>query len=189
QEKNDTGFQTNQINVSDGNSNKVNNPLFRLMEERYGIQIIDEILVGIDSIDEKNRTKKIPCQVAHFTFEEIMEDILEVVDVKDKDIKTVDDIYNISFTGYNSSKHPINQGDSRLYFHSLIPIIILVRNDIEYPTRLDSHNLRDLFYDSEFILNSDKDNPDLTGEKLNIVAGDYYLEQLDLLDEIFNVVN
>jgi hypothetical protein len=186
QEKNETGFQTNQLNVSDNNSNKVNNPLFRLVEERYNIKIENNIFVCINSIYEKKLTNNLQNVVKIIPFRDTLKFNVTVVDVKDKYIKTVDDIYAISSTGCNSSKHLINQGDTLVFF-SLSPIIKLVRNNIEHYTNIDTPHLRDIFYHSEDILNGNKDNSYITREDLKIKLAEYYLEDLDKLDKIFNV--
>ena len=190
QEKNETGFQTNQLNVCVGNSNKVYNPLFRLMEGRYGIQIIDEILVGVDRICKNDPTSPNSNLVAVLTADQTMENIVEVVDVKEKDIKTVAEIYDITSTGFNSVNHSSNFGKTKQTgIYTLIPIIKLVREDIVYYTKLDNKYLRDIFYDSELILNGDEDNPTLTREDLEIELEDQYFEQMDILNEIFCIEN
>ena len=181
---------TSQINKSVGNSNNVNNPLFRLMEERYGIQIIDEVMVGIDRICKYDPTSPNSYQVAVLTADQTMDNIVEVVDVKDNDIKTVDDIYDITSTGYNSVNHSSNFGKTKQTgMNTLIPIIIIVREEIVYYTKLDNKYLRDIFYDSELILNGDEDNPTLTREDLEIELFDQYFEQMDILNKIFCVEN
>ena len=194
------GLVNNQSQIVEtvGNSNEVMNPLFRLVEKRYGIKIepffcicedrtksgiIDNELFVPDSILFMNSSM---CP------EECAKTIVGRFDPTIHKINTVNSIYELTKTGRNSAKHPKNDGlssenGSKLEsgFRLLIPILFMSVKKRTYGLRLDNHIIRELLFDTEKILNGDKDRPELSSEDLEKEMKDKLKDQKEMIKYMF----
>ena len=158
---------------------QVQKHLFREVEKRYNVKVEDKILLCIDNQSVFDVNKR-------YTNRDSIEDVKDSFNVGNIPLLNYSDIYDLTYSGFNSMEHEVNKrfSDSG-YFMLLIPIITISRGSSEVSFRMDDQELRYIFYDTELLINGDKENPNKTTGEIEEELQKYYKEQLNMLNELF----
>lgn len=150
--------------------------LFREVEKRYNIKVNDEIQVCVDNLSSDGVTQQ-------YTINESIDNEVNSLNVRDIPLKSYDDIYRLTFSGFNSPDHEVNlRRSKKKEYIGLIPIITISRGSREVSFRIDDHELRWLFFDTELLINGDDKLIINNEEKLR----NSYNKQLTMLNDLFN---
>ena len=156
--------------------------LFREVEKRYDIKVNDVVLIGpynmickfyilensiIDCITEK--------------------DYWDSQNIGELPLTTYNEIYKLTDSGYYSYNNRFNIIFSEEKFQIvLIPIITISRGSGEISFWMNDKFLRDLFYDTELIMNGDKESPNKTIIEIEKGLNKKYNKQLIRLNKLFS---
>lgn len=156
--------------------------LFREVEKRYNIIINDEVLIGIHH-EVRERA------IIDYTIEDVfsIEEDFDRVNIGDLPLMSYNEIYKFTGTGYYSYSNPYNIlfSDESNHF-ILIPIITISRGSRSISFWIDDKFFRELFFDTELIMNVDKIFDDSTPEEIEEELKNEYNKQLNRLNKLFN---
>ena len=164
--------------------------LFREVEKRYNIIINDEVLIGIHhevliGIHHEVRDGGI----IDYTIEDVfsVEEDLDKVNIGNIPLTSFNEIYKLTGSGYYSNENPFNIVFSNERTHIvLIPIITISRGSRSISFWIDDKFFRELFFDTELIMNVDKFFDDSTPEEIEEELKNEYNKQLNRLNKLFN---
>ena len=164
--------------------------LFREVEKRYNITINDEVLIGIHhevliGIHHEVRDGGI----IDYTIEDVfsVEEDLDKVNIGNIPLTSFNEIYKLTGSGYYSNENPFNIVFSNERTHIvLIPIITISRGSRSISFWIDDKFFRDLFYNTELIMNGDRSSLNRTTEEIEEELKKEYKKQLNRLNKLFN---
>jgi hypothetical protein len=170
----------NQSNHIQSVSNEKKTHLIKVMEKRYGIRIGKGVFVCEDRIISEIGLPDSLIFKYGIIPPEMQNDRWISTDImSSKDITSLNDIYHLSNAGYNSKSHPINQNKKDgEKLTRLIPIILIHCKKRAYFFRLDNAIIRQLFIDTESVIDGINDDED---ESLNR----RYLEQKEYINYFY----
>ena len=156
--------------------------LFREVEKRYNITIDDEVLIGIHHEVREGG-------IIDYTIEDVfsIEEDFDKENIGNKPLTSLNEIYKLTGSGYYSYSNPYNilfsDGSNHII---LIPIITISRGSRSISFWIDDKFFRELFFDTEWIMNVDKYFDDSTPEEIEEELKNKYNKQLNRLNKLFN---
>ena len=170
------------INSTQPKSVQESKHLFREVEKRYNITINDEVLIGIHHEVRDGG-------IIDYTIEDVfsVEEDLDKVNIGNIPLTSFNEIYKLTGSGYYSNENPFNIVFSNERTHIvLIPIITISRGSRSISFWIDDKFFRDLFYNTELIMNGDRSSLNRTTEEIEEELKKEYKKQLNRLNKLFN---
>lgn len=157
---------------------KVVNPLFRMMEKRFGVKVKDEILISVSNISYEDG------RFHQLSIDESITKIVKRYSSKDYNISTIGDIYDLmnseTYMSTSLSKIP------NVRCISYTPILQITINRRTSVFRLDNQFLKEMLQDSEIILNGLEGYYNLTQEDFDIRSKENLKFHMGYFDSIRN---